>query len=282
MLQMNKVLSVGMAALMAAGFVQAQEDVVMVGSVPQNDPAETQVTIEGALVSSHVWRGQVRNNDFVFQPQLTASQYGVSVNVWANYDLGENFNGVQGENSEIDFSIAYTLPLDINDVTFDIGLIRYHYPANGDFGTATESTTEAFAKATVQTFRDYFFVPSVTFFGDFDEADGTYVLFDFAAPYQVSDYLAVEAGFSAGWGNTSYNDYYWGHGLPGSSTAQVDKGFNDFNFYGSASYEIMEGLYAALSLQYTILDGGEIKNAGEVRYEAGEKFFGGVNIAYDF
>ena len=39
------------------------------------------------LVSSYVWRGQVINNDFAFQPQLTASQYGLSLNVWANYDI---------------------------------------------------------------------------------------------------------------------------------------------------------------------------------------------------
>lgn len=274
---MNKLMTIGMAALMAAGVVKAQDDVVMVGSIPQNDPAETQVTLEAALVSSHVWRGQVLNNDFVFQPQLTAAQYGFSLNVWANYDLGSNWVGIKSDTSEIDVSLAYTLPLDINDVAFDIGLINYHFPANAggnDFiGANKKSTTEIFAKGTVLSIKDYV-IPSVTIFGDFDKADGVYVLFDVMSSYAVSDYLSVAGGVSAGWGDTSYNSYYW--------TQTADKGFNDFNFYGSCTYEIMEGLYTSLSLQYTMLNGGEIKDAGKARYEAGEKVFGGVNIAYDF
>lgn len=274
---MKKFMMVGMAALLAAGVAKAEDDVVMVGSVPANDPAETRVTLEAALVSSHVWRGQVYNNDFVFQPQMTASQYGLSLNVWANYDLGKGYTGAQSETSEIDFSLAYTLPLDINEMSFDVGLINYHFPANGT-AEATPSTTELFAKATLLSFRDYV-IPSVTFFGDIDEVDGTYILFDLAAPYQVSDYLSVEGGVSAGWGNTRYNDAYWG--AP-ANNGTLDAGFNDFNFYGNATYEVMEGLYASLSLQYTMLSGGSVREGAKERYEAGEKFFGGVNIAYDF
>lgn len=270
---MNKLMTIGMAALMGAGVVRAQDDVVMVGSVPQSDSAEPQVTLEAALVSSYVWRGQVYNNDFVFQPQMTVAQYGFSLNVWANYDMGKNNSGIQSDTSEIDFSLAYTLPLDINDVAFDVGLINYQFPANAPGGTNSKSTTEVFAKGTVTTWKDYV-IPSVTIFGDIDKADGVYVLFDVMAPYQVSDYLSVAAGISAGWGNTSYNSYYWNQA--------ADKGFNDYNFYGSCTYEIMEGLYASVSLQYTMLEGGEIRQAGKDNYEASEKVFGGVNIAYDF
>lgn len=279
---MNKLMTVGMAAVMAVGVVKAQDDVVMVGSIPQTDPAETQVTLEAALVSSHVWRGQVLNNDFVFQPQLTAAQYGLSLNVWGNYDIGENYIGIKSDTSEIDFSLAYTLPLDINEVAFDIGFINYHYPANAGglngAGANSKSTTELFAKGTVLSWKDYV-IPSMTVFGDFDKADGVYVLFDVMGTYDISDYLWLAGGVSAGWGNTSYNDYYWGNPVTGTA---LDANFNDFNFYGSCTYEIMEGLYTSISLQYTMLNGGQIKDAGKARYEAAEKVFGGVNIAYDF
>ncbi len=274
---MKKAMVFGMVAVLAASGAIAQNEDVMV-EVEGSDAFQPEVTVEMALVSSHVWRGQVYNNDFVVQPQVTLSQYGVSLNIWGNYDLGENVNGVSSDFSEIDFSLAYTLPLDINEVAFDVGIIGYHYPANGDYDAAgrtegTKSTTELFATATVLSFQDYV-IPSVTMFGDIDEADGVYFLFDIVAPYEISDYLAVEAGVSAGWGNTSYNDYYFG--------GNQDAGFNDYNFYGNASYEIMEGLTASLNLTYTFLEGGSLRDAADAIYEADQKFWGGVNIAYDF
>lgn len=264
---MKKIMIVGMAAVLAAGMVNAQD--LMNGSEPQ-------VSVEGALVSSHVWRGQVINNDFVFQPQATISQYGVSFNVWGNYDLGKNMNSVQGDFSEIDLSLAYTLPLDINDVSFDVGVINYNFPANGSYtvlGGPSKSTTELFATATLLSFQDYV-IPSMTFYGDIDQVDGVYILFDVVAPYQVSDYLAVEAGISAGWGNTSYNDAYFG--------AELDAGWNDYNFYARGSYELLDNLAVAVSMQYTFLEGGALRNAAEATFEDDNKFFAGVNLAYDF
>ncbi len=269
---MKKAIIFGMA-VWVAGMATAQEGVVMVGQMGGSNGSEAKVTAEAALVSSQVWRGQVRNNDFVFQPQATIEQYGVSFNVWANYDLGNSWNGTSSDFSEIDLSLAYTLPLDYDQITFDLGVINYNYMGNGSAGTVIPSTTELFARATVQSWRQYV-IPSVTFFGDIDEADGVYVLFDIVAPYQVSDYLQVAGGISAGWGDSSYNDYYWGE--------NQDKGFNDYNFYGNASYEIMENLTAAVNLTYTLLEGGSIRSAGKTIYEKGEKFYGGVSIAYDF
>jgi outer membrane scaffolding protein for murein synthesis (MipA/OmpV family) len=283
---MNKAMKIGMAAVLVAGAAIAQDDVVMVGQMGESNASEVLTTAEIALVSSHVWRGQVLNNDFVVQPQLTASQYGVSINVWGNYDIGDNYLGIGGDFSEFDVSLAYTLPLDLNDVSFDVGIIGYHYPANagsvpsggGNYGVNRNSTTELFAAAHWLTFRDYV-IPSVTLFGDIDQADGIYVLFDVVAPYQISDYLWVEGGASAGWGNTSYNDYYWGSASNGGS---LDKGFNDFNFYGNVSYELIDNVTASLNLTMTILNGGDVRDGAKDLYEAENKFWGGVNLAYDF
>jgi len=272
---MNKLMTVGMVAVLAAGFANAQDDMVMVGQAPVAEQATTEVTAEAALVSSYVWRGQVLNNDFVFQPQITVSHANFSVNIWGNYDLGKNVGGIQNDFSEMDISLAYTIPLDINDFSFDVGLINYNFPGNE--GTSVPSTTEIFASAYLLTFSDYV-IPSVTIFGDVDEADGTYMLFDIVAPYQLSEYLAVEAGISAGWGNTSYNDYYFPNGTPSTQ----DKGFNDYNFYANASYELMENVTASANVTYTFLEGGSIRNAAKALYEDDNKLWAGVNIAYDF
>ncbi len=275
---MKKLMTIGMAGVFAAGFANAQSDVVMVDQGAANDASQTKVTAEAALVSSYVWRGQVYNNDFVVQPQLTVEQYGVSLNVWGNYDLGRNVNGSNGDFSEVDFSLAYTLPLAINEMAFDVGVINYNFPSEDDTNpSVTPSTTEIYGSATVLSFKDYV-IPSVTIFGDVRQADGTYVLLDLVAPYQVSDYFAVEGGVSAGYGNTSYNDYYFGNAIG----VEQDAGWNDFNFYGNASYEVVENLTVSVNLTYTMLEGGSIEDAAKDIYESEKKFWGGVNVAYDF
>lgn len=282
---MKKSMIIGMVAVWAVGSAIAQNDVVMVNQMDSWGDPEVQSTVEAALVSSYVWRGQVLNNDFVFQPQVTVAQYGVSINVWGNYDLGKNVNGVSSDFSEIDFSAAYTLPIDVNEIALDVGMIGYHFPGNGTGNVGAPSTTELFGKATFLSFKDYV-IPSVTLFGDIDEANGTYVLFDIVAPYQVSDYLAVEGGLSAGWGNTSYNDYYFANGTVDPTDPSVgstqDSGWNDYNIYGNASYEVLENLTLSANLTYTFLDGGSIRDAGNAIYEDKQKFWGGVSVAYDF
>lgn len=279
---MKKVMTIGLVAVLAAGGAIAQDDVVMVDQMGGSSTAAAQVTAEVALVSSYVWRGQVLNNDFVIQPALTVAQSGFSFNIWGNYDLGSNVNGTSSDFSEIDLALAYTLPLNINEMEIDVGVISYNFPANGDGGSSIgPSTTEVYARAKVLSWSDHV-IPSVTFYGDVDKVDGTYILFDIVAPYEVSDVLAVAGGASAGWGNTSYNDHYWGYGPAGSSTSKRDAGWNDYNLYANASYEILENLTASLNLTYTFLEGGAVESGAKANYENNEKFWGGFNLAYDF
>jgi hypothetical protein len=275
MLRMKKIMSIGLMAVLVAGVAVAQNDVVMVDQ-GQADAGAVEVTAEAALLSAYVWRGQVLNNDFVIQPQLTMAKNGLSFNVWGNYDLIRNYNDSDGDFSEIDLSVAYTLPIDINEMAFDVGVISYNFPNNGTVASSP-STTELFASATIQSWKDYV-IPSVTLFGDIDEAEGIYLLFDIVAPYQVSDYLSVEGGFSAGWGSSTYNSAYF----TSASEATQGEGFNDFNFYGVASYEVAENLTASVNATYTALEGGSIRNAASENYEASEKLWFGVNVAYDF
>ncbi|MEI6892052.1 MAG: TorF family putative porin [Pontiella sp.] len=267
---MNKFMSIGLAAVFAAGFVSAENGVVMVDQ--SSFGSEVEATAEIALVSAQVWRGQVQNEDFVIQPQFTISSKGVSFNVWGNYNFSQNYAGVDNAMNEFDFSLAYTLPLDLNDISFDLGVINYQFPANGD--EQGKATTELFVAAHILTFRDYV-IPSVTFYGDIKEVDGTYIQFDVVAPYRVSEYLYLEAGISTGWGSGSYNKAYWG--IDGGH-----KGFNDYNFFGTASYEVSDQFSVSVNMTYTGVYGGVIKDGAKATYDAGEKMWGGVNFAYDF
>lgn len=261
---MKKTMSICLVALMAAGAVSAQKEPV-------------KATAEAALMSAYVFRGQVINRGMVLQPQLTLEQYGVSLNFWGNYDLERNNSGTKGDFSEIDLTLAYTLPIDINQATIDIGLVSYQFPANGQGAVGTPSTAELFIKGTVQAIP--FVKPSLTLFGDIKEVDGAYFLADVVAPFAISDYLSVEAGASIGYGNTAYNSYYW--------EQSADAGVNDYNVYANASYEIMDGLTVSANLTMTWLDGivrsdATTAQANRPAYEAKQQFWGGMNVAYDF
>ena len=276
---MKKNIIIGMVAVLATTGAMAQNDDIMVpksqektGTTFTTDQSKAQFSADLALLTAQVWRGQVLNNDFVFQPQFTVRQYGVFFNIVANYDLNKNYQGNSGSFSEIDFSLGYVLPFDLNDLEFEVGLINYNYT-----GTMNqESTSELYGKASLTTFykEDSFSVlPSVTLYGDIAEVDGVYMLFDIHASYPVMDKLTAEAGVSAGWGSTSYNSYYW--------DPSADSAWNDYNFYSTIYYNLMDNLQLSLNLTYTMLEGGAIRDGASV-YESDNKVWGGFNVKYVF
>jgi len=276
---MNKSMIVGMVAVLAASGAMAQNNDIVVPKTPQtpstfnSNKTEVELSADLGLFSSHVWRGQVLNNDFVFQPQLTVQQYGVSVNIAANYDLKKNYQGNSGSFSEVDFLIGYDLPIDLNGVEFEVGLINYNYTGE----MAKDSTSELYGKATITTFEKedaLSIIPEFTLFGDVDEVNGVYMLFDVHAIYPVMDKLTAEAGVSIGWGNTSYNSAYW--------EQSADSGWNDYNFYGNLHYAIMDGLQVSLNVTYTMLEGGAITDGADANYESDNKFWSGLNLKYIF
>jgi len=295
---MKKYAVIGLAVVASAGMAFAQDDVVVVeqqnavatdtamqqpdaANVAEYNEGDAEVSAQVSLFSAYVWRGQVYNNDLVLQPQMTIAKYGISFNLWANWDIGENMYGNSSDFSEIDMTLAYALPLPTNAVALSVGATSYNFPNNCDDDIVTrkgnggpgDSTMELFAKLSLLPLQQ-FIVPSVTVFGDIKEADGVYVLLDAYVPLQLSEYLGFQFGASAGWGSTSYNDYYFGKGQ--------DQGWNDYNFYVNAAYDITDNWSLTANLTYTFLAGGSVDDAGGDIYEENAKLWGGAGIAYNF
>ena len=276
---MKKIVGIFLVMSLMMMSASAQSDVVLVDQGAVYHSAMTEATLEVALSSAYVWRGQVYNNDPVIQPQITLSQYGFSMNMWASYELGKNKDGVQSDVSEFDISFAYSLPVDINQMAIDVGIINYNYPDNGtDLDDNNPSTTEVFISGTILSFKDRF-IPSVSVYADIEEYPGAYVLFDVFVPYELSEYVSLAAGSTGGYGNTSYNDEVW----TADGNGNFDAEFSDFNIYAVASYEISDELTAAATINYMTLNGSAYEVGAEAAgYEADDKFWASVNIAYDF
>ena len=86
------------------------------------------------ILSQYIWRGfALSRNSAVFQPSLTGSYKGFSVNVWGNFDAGESnpfLTGGRGAKwNETDFTIGYSRELyagtAIKSVSANLGVIYY-------------------------------------------------------------------------------------------------------------------------------------------------------------
>ena len=108
--------------------VQAQDDIVIVDQGYVYSEGMVESTLEVGLATAYTDRGKVINENPVMQPQLTLSQYGYSLNLWANFDFGSNMDNVTDAVSEFDIAFAYSLPIDVNQMAIDFGLINYNYP----------------------------------------------------------------------------------------------------------------------------------------------------------
>ncbi len=87
------------------------------------------------FASAYVFRGVTLNDGFVMQPGAEISgfpideKYGsLAIGIWANYDINDIGGG--SEFSEVDYYIAYSLPVKVVDI--GLSYTEYTYPNGGD------------------------------------------------------------------------------------------------------------------------------------------------------
>lgn len=245
-----------LGAVAGLGFAQ---DEMMVAE----ETSDVEVTGDIGLYSAYVWRGQVLNDDLVAQPSLTVSKGNLSLNIWGNY----NINGQGGQDdfdlSEVDYTFAYSVPMNTDDLSVDVGLIHYTFP-----GVAVDDTDELFIST---VFNNIILTPVLSVYYDVNEVEdnGIYANFALSQAFCVSEALCFELGASVGWGDDNYNEAYFG--------ATSSSGMNDFNTYVSADYMVNDSVSVGALLQYTLLDGA---HAGS--YLQDDLVWGGVSVSYAF
>lgn len=241
-----------------AGLVSAQNTMMM--EEPQN---EVEVTGDVGLYSAYVWRGQVLNDTAVIQPSLTVAKGPLSLNIWGNYDINGKAGNQDWAFHEVDFTLAYAVPMTSDDLSVDVGLIHYTFP-----NTAASDTDELFVTT---VFNNIILTPTISVYVDVEAVNGWYGNLALSQCFSVSDALGFEVGASAGYGNNNYNDSYFGF--------NSDSGMNDYNAYVSAGYALAEDIELGALLQYTYLDGA-MQNSGN--YEQDDMLWGGLSVSYTF
>ncbi|NLZ04017.1 MAG: hypothetical protein GXY19_02465 [Phycisphaerae bacterium] len=229
--------------------------------------AEGDVTVGvGAdLFSKYVWRGQNLVDDWVFQPSVSAGYKGLTGSIWGNLDLTGDFVD-DGEFNEVDYAIDYSNDFPGQETLgYSVGVIYYDFP-----NTPWEATSEFYGGLSV----DAPLRPAVKWFYDFDEADGSYLLFSIGhtvekiASWREGRSCVLVLSASLGYGTDNYDEFYFG---------VDDAALNDVTLSAGVPFTF-GSLTVKPSVAYSMMIDDDIRRAtGE-----SDSLWAGVGLSYSF
>jgi hypothetical protein len=217
--------------------------------------------------SDYVWRGQVINDEAVFQPEFSVEAYGVGVGLWLNDNLTDNV-GDAGDVDETDWTVYYTH--DLGPINATVGITEYDFPNQSEpvlvdpeigvisGGGDVPSTRELFVELTIAESLEWACVPVLSLNYDFDQADGFYG--SLGTGYAVDlpgEKAGLELATSLGLGSPDYNDYYFGV----DTTA-----LNDLAVGVALSIQLTEEIALKPGIDYTVLVDEDIRDAADELY----------------
>lgn len=216
--------------------------------------------------SKYIWRGQLLDDDYVFQPGISMTFGKFTAGIWGNLEMTD-YNGNSGEFTEYDYSLDYTTSI-ADGIDLSLGVIEYYFPSGDD-------TQEIYAGLAF----DMPLSPSVTIYNDIDEVNGSYVsfavghTFEEIAKLSEETSIPMEVGASIGWGSESYNKAYWG-------APADDSALNDLTV--SVAFPIGLGSWTLTpSVNYVTLMDSDVKKT-DAYSTSSDYFFTGISLSTSF
>jgi Bacterial protein of unknown function (Gcw_chp) len=219
------------------------------------------------FMSKYVWRGQNLVDDWVLQPNVSASYQGFTASIWANSDMtGDSAD--DWELTELDYTIDYsgTVP-GADGIGYSVGAIHYYFPGG-------EATTELYWGFSFDVPAS----PSVTVYHDVDVIDGTYVALGFGHSFEDIEDLPFGIDLSAnlGWGDCKYNDGYWST----LTMPSIGSELNDLVLSAAFPFEV-GGVSVTPSVSYITLLGSDVKDS-EAYHADSSMVVAGIGFAKEF
>lgn len=250
-----KFLIIGLIILLSGTEMVCAEDVIV-------------FELTADLFSKYIWRGQNLNDDPVFQPGLSIGYGGLTAIIWGSLEL-TNINGNDCDFTEVEYTLDYSgdFPF-VSSAGYSVGLINYDFP-----NTMTKDTTELYWGLSFELPAS----PSITFYHDLDEAEGTYISLGVGHSVEKNVELwpsvpvGMEMGASIGWASGSYNKYYW--------TTDQSK-LQDITISASFPLELL-GWTMTPSLRYVTLVSNDIRDTDTYGTDS-DFFLAGVSFSKRF
>ena len=230
----------------------------------ESDPLGLDVSLD--FYSKYVWRGQLINDDYAFQPGVSMTFDKITLGIWGSVDMTD-YSDNEWEFIEYDYSADYTTSL-TEGVDVSVGVFNYYSPSG-------EDTTEIYAGLAF----DLPLSPSITIYNDVDEVNGSYV--SFAVGHSVDEIaslgegmsVGMEAGAALGWGSRSYNKGYWDASVDGSA-------LNDLSL--SLAFPVSMGSWTFTpSVNYVTLMDSQIEDTDAFSTDD-DYFFTGLSFSTTF
>lgn len=137
--------------------------------------AEGEASASIGVYSNYVWRGQTLSDKAVIQPTVGLSYGGFGVNLWSNIDLDTD------QLNETDLTLNFANSID--KFSYDVGYI--YYGLDG-----LEDTQEIY----LSLGYDMFLSPSATFYYDFDEGEGGFLVLAAGYSIPIMEKYAIDLG----------------------------------------------------------------------------------------
>ncbi len=228
------------------------------------------VNTDVSILTDYVWRGQNYGEGGVIQPNLSIGfGYGLSLGVWANYNIDDDRYASSHQVNEVDYTIDYSR--DLGPIGISLGAIYYDFPRTGG-----ADTQEWYVGATVNILLS----PSVTVYRDFHEIDGTYITLGIGHDIELNDKATLSLGGTLAYANEAYNKGYFSVSDP---TIDVeDDSLSDYNISISLAYALTDKVTVTPTISYSGFTDDDIKDAAELVYDEDSNIYGGINFSYSF
>jgi hypothetical protein len=167
-------------------------------------------TLDMPVLSAYVWRGQVLNDEAVIQPSLTLTKGGLSLNIWASFNLTDRLGeDCRSDFSEVDLTATYAGT--VGPVGYTVGIAEYLFPhqiiASEDGNRPYPGTRELFLTLGLP---GVLMSPVLSVYYDADEIDGAYAALSVSHKTSLGESLALTLSASVGYGLSAFNEGYFG------------------------------------------------------------------------
>ena len=206
------------------------------------DRLKAEFTMDTA--SKFVWRGDNLVDDQVYQPKVSLSTMGFSLEYLGNIDATD-INGEEHEFTEHDLDLSYSLHLG-KAGSLEAGYIYYYFPsAEDDLGQDDRDTAELYLSYDISP--GGLFDVSLAGYYDIDEIDGWYASAGLGKEFELESNLVAGIGATVGYASNDYNTDYWG--VKGAD-------WNELVLSASLSGPLTKSLHFSVSFNYSeFLDG---------------------------
>jgi hypothetical protein len=267
----------GMLATAAVAQEALQEAVQAEGGEEDSD-VWMNGSAEISFLTGYLWHGMLINDEPVAQPSLTLESFGLTFNIWANYDFTDNYSEEAPAFTEVDYAISYSF--DLEPFAFSVGYALYNYPNYHyeeeleDGSTVRRSLSDTQLVYGYVEMPDLMVVPSLTLEYSVDGDDTLYCAFGLAYERDIAESLTVGLTGTLSWANAAY------HRLQYDAD---ENALGDATLGASLTWRPAEDFAATASLLYSYFVSDTISDAAEASdYDAPDALVAGLTLGFTF